>query len=290
MSSFNLSGFNKSIQSINNSIKKVVSNMNQVNQQVVQQHSDVVLHARRLDGDVQQKPEVIKKEVYKLPEGVVLNEKGEAVFQSPKGLKAWSPDDAWGSGVTVGYQAGKYVSFQKGSDEGLKLGINQGYQQGKDEGLKLGINQGYQQGKGEGLKLGNKQGYQLGDEHSYIKGFDAGHNDGFNYGATKYGLFGSGATATVGGTAWSIAKAVKVFGQTSAAAAAASEGPAAATIGAATGVEAAAAGGLLAESAVALSASALVPFALPAIVTGTGVGLLIGALLQHPNTHSVHGV
>ena len=248
--------------------------MNQVNQQVVQQHSDVVLHARRLDGDVQQKPEVIKKEVYKLPEGVVLNEKGEAVFQSPKGLKAWSPDDAWGSGVTVGYQAGKYVSFQKGSDEGLKLGINQGYQQGK----------------GEGLKLGNKQGYQLGDEHSYIKGFDAGHNDGFNYGATKYGLFGSGATATVGGTAWSIAKAVKVFGQTSAAAAAASEGPAAATIGAATGVEAAAAGGLLAESAVALSASALVPFALPAIVTGTGVGLLIGALLQHPNTHSVHGV
>jgi hypothetical protein len=47
---------------------------------------------------------------------------------------------------------------------------------------------------------------------------------------------------------------------------------------------------LLAESAVALSASALVPFALPAIVTGTGVGLLIGALLQHPNTHSVHGV
>jgi len=274
MSSFNLSGFNKSIQSINNSIKKVVSNMNQVNQQVVQQHSDVVLHARRLDGDVQQKPEVIKKEVYKLPEGVVLNEKGEAVFQSPKGLKAWSPDDAWGSGVTVGYQAGKYVSFQKGSDEGLKLGINQGYQQGK----------------GEGLKLGNKQGYQLGDEHSYIKGFDAGHNDGFNYGATKYGLFGSGATATVGGTAWSIAKAVKVFGQTSAAAAAASEGPAAATIGAATGVEAAAAGGLLAESALALSASALVPFALPVIVTGTGVGLLIGSFLQHPNTHSVHGV
>jgi len=274
MSSFNLSGFNKSIQSINNSIKKVVSNMNQVNQQVVQQHSDVVLHARRLDGDVQQKPEVIKKEVYKLPEGVVLNEKGEAVFQSPKGLKAWSPDDAWGSGVMVGYQAGKYVSFQKGSDEGLKLGINQGYQQGKDEGL----------------KLGNKQGYQLGDEHSYIKGFDAGHNDGFNYGATKYGLFGSGATATVGGTAWSIAKAVKVFGQTSAAAAAASEGPAAATIGAATGVEAAAAGGLLAESALALSASALVPFALPVIVTGTGVGLLIGSFLQHPNTHSVHGV
>ena len=85
-------------------------------------------------------------------------------------------------------------------------------------------------------------------------------------------------------------KLLKFFGQTSAAAAAASEGPAAATIGAATGVEAAAAGGLLAESAVALSASALVPFALPAIVTGTGVGLLIGALLQHPNTHSVHGV
>ena len=274
MFSFNLSGFNKSIQSINKSINKVVSDMHQVNQQALQQQhqSDVVLHARRLDGDVQQKPEVIKKEVYKLPEGVVLNEKGEAVFQSPKGLKAWSPDDAWGSGVTVGYQAGKYVSFQKGSDEGLKLGINQGYQQGKDEGL----------------KLGNKQGYQLGDEHSYIKGFDAGHNDGFNYGATKYGLFGSGATATVGGTAWSIAKAVKVFGQTSSAAA--SEGPAAATIGAATGVEAAAAGGLLAESALALSASALVPFALPAIVTGTGVGLLIGALLQHPNTHSVHGV
>jgi hypothetical protein len=258
MSSFNLSGFNKSIQSINNSIKKVVSNMNQVNQQVVQQHSDVVLHARRLDGDVQQKPEVIKKEVYKLPEGVVLNQKGEAVFQSPKNLKTYFPDDAWGTGITDGYQAGKYVGFKKGSDEGLKLG--------------------------------NKQGYQLGDAHGYIKGFDAGHNDGFNYGATKYGLFGSGATATVGGTAWSIAKAVKVFGQTSAAAAAASEGPAAATIGAATGVEAAAAGGLLAESAVALSASALVPFALPAIVTGTGVGLLIGALLQHPNTHSVHGV
>jgi hypothetical protein len=46
-----------------------------------------------------------------------------------------------------------------------------------------------------------------------------------------------------------------------------------------------------AESAAAITASAaLAPFAIPAIVTGTGVGLLIGALLQHPNTHSVHGV
>lgn len=261
MFSFNLSGFNKSIQSINNSINKVVSDMHQVNQQALQQQhqSEVVLNARRLDGDVQKKPEVIKKEVYKLPEGVELNERGEAGFHQPKNLKTYSPDDAWGTGITDGYQAGKYVGFQKGNDEGLKLG--------------------------------NKQGYQLGDAHGYIKGFDAGHNDGFHYGATKYGLFGSGATATVGGSAWSIAKAIKLFGQTSAAAAAASEGPAAATIGAATGIEAAAAGGLLAESAVALSASALlVPFALPVIVTGTGVGLLIGALLQHPNTHSVHGV
>ena len=260
MFSFNLSGFNKSIQSINKSINKVVSDMHQVNQQALkQQHqSDVVLNARRLDGDVQKKPEVIKKEVYKLPEGVELNEKGEAGFHSPKDLETYSLHDAWGTGIQDGYQAGKYVGFQKGSDEGLKLG--------------------------------NKQGYQLGDAHGYIKGFDAGHNDGFHYGAAKYGMFGSGATATVGGSAWSIAKAIKLFGQTSAAAAAASEGPAAATIGAATGVEAAAAGGLLAESAVALSASALVPFALPAIVTGTGVGLLIGALLQHPNTHSVHGV
>ena len=234
--------------------------MHQVNQQALQQQhqSDVVFNARRLDGDVQKKPEVIKKEVYKLPEGVELNERGEAEFHQPKNLKTYSPDDAWGTGITDGYQAGKYVGFQKGNDEGLKLG--------------------------------NKQGYQLGDAHGYIKGFDAGHNDGFHYGAAKYGMFGSGATATVGGSAWSIAKAIKLFGQTSAAAAAASEGPAAATIGAATGVEAAAAGGLLAESAVALSASALVPFALPAIVTGTGVGLLIGALLQHPNTHSVHGV
>ena len=258
MFSFNLSGFNKSIQSINKSINKVVSDMHQVNQQALkQQHqSDVVLNARRLDGDVQKKPEVIKKEVYKLPEGVELNEKGEAGFHSPKDLETYSLHDAWGTGIQDGYQAGKYVGFQKGSDEGLKLG--------------------------------NKQGYQLGDAHGYIKGFDAGHNDGFHYGAAKYGMFGSGATATVGGSAWSIAKAIKLFGQTSAAAA--SEGPAAATIGAATGVEAAAAGGLLAESAVALSASALVPFALPAIVTGTGVGLLIGALLQHPNTHSVHGV
>ena len=243
--------------------------MHQVNQKVLQQQhqSDVVLNARRLDGDVQKKPEVIKKEVYKLPEGVELNEKGEAWFHSPKDLETYSLHDAWGTGIQDGYQAGKYVGFKKGNDEGFKKGSD------------------------EGLKLGNKQGYQLGDAHGYIKGFDAGHNDGFHYGAAKYGMFGSGATATVGGSAWSIAKAIKLFGQTSAAAAAASEGPAAATIGAATGVEAAAAGGLLAESAVALSASALlVPFALPAIVTGTGVGLLIGALLQHPNTHSVHGV
>lgn len=232
--------------------------MHQVNQQALQQQhqSDVVLNARRLDGDVQKKPEVIKKEVYKLPEGVTLWGDGQASFVKPEFFVSDRDADMFFSGTSMGFPAGKYVGFQKGSDEGLKLG--------------------------------NKQGYQLGDAHGYIKGFDAGHNDGFHYGAAKYGMFGSGATATVGGSAWSIAKAIKLFGQTSAAAA--SEGPAAATIGAATGVEAAAAGGLLAESAVALSASALVPFALPAIVTGTGVGLLIGALLQHPNTHSVHGV
>ncbi len=261
MFSFNLSGFNKSIQNINKSINKVVSDMHQVNQQALQQQhqSDVVLNARRLDGDVQKKPEVIKKEVYKLPEGVTLWGDGQASFVKPEFVVSDRDADMFFSGTSMGFPAGKYVGFQKGSDEGLKLG--------------------------------NKQGYQLGDAHGYIKGFDAGHNDGFHYGATKYGLFGSGATATVGGSAWSIAKAIKLFGQTSAAAAAASEGPAAATIGAATGIEAAAAGGLLAESAVALSASALlVPFALPVIVTGTGVGLLIGALLQHPNTHSVHGV
>jgi len=260
MFSFNLSGFNKSIQSINKSINKVVTDMHQVNQQALQQQhqSDVVLNARRLDGDVQKKPEVIKKEVYKLPEGVTLWGDGKADFVKPEFVVSGRDADMFFSGTSIGFPAGKYVGFQKGNDEGLKLG--------------------------------NKQGYQLGDAHGYIKGFDAGHNEGFHYGAAKYGMFGSGATATVGGSAWSIAKAIKLFGQTSAAAAAASEGPAAATIGAATGVEAAAAGGLLAESAVALSASALVPFALPAIVTGTGVGLLIGALLQHPNTHSVHGV
>ena len=116
--------------------------MHQVNQQALQQQhqSDVVLNARRLDGDVQKKPEVIKKEVYKLPEGVGLNEKGEAGFHSPKDLETYSLHDAWGTGIQDGYQAGKYVGFQKGSDEGLKLG--------------------------------NKQGYQLGDAHGYIKGFD----------------------------------------------------------------------------------------------------------------------
>jgi hypothetical protein len=182
MSSFNLSGFNKSIQSINNSIKKVVSNMNQVNQQVLQQHhlSDVALGARRLDGDVQQKPEVIQKEVYKLPEGVTLRGDGKfADFANPNFVVTSHDDDLYHSGTNIGFQAGKYVGFQKGKDEGLIIG--------------------------------NRQGYQLGDEHSYNKGFDAGHNDGFNYGATKYGLIGSGATATVGGSALSIAKAIKLF-------------------------------------------------------------------------------
>jgi hypothetical protein len=280
MFSFNLSGFNKSIQSINNSTKKVVSNMNQVNQQVLEQHSDVVLHARRLDGDVQKKPEVIQKEVNKLPEGVTLWGDGKATFEKPKFVVSDRDADMFFSGTSIGFPAGKYVGFDKGKDEGLKLGLKQGYQEGKEDGL----------------ELGNKQGYQLGykwgsDEHSYNKGFDAGQNDGFNYGSKKYGLFGAGATATVGGAAWSIAKAVKVFSQTSAAAAAASEGPAAATIGAATGVEAAAAGGLVAaESAAAITASAaLAPFAIPALVTLAGVGA-IGWGLSLTNTHGVHGV
>ena len=98
--------------------------MHQVNQQALQQQhqSDVVLNARRLDGDVQQKPEVIKKEVYKLPEGVTLWGDGKADFVKPEFVVSGRDADMFFSGTSIGFPAGKYVGFQKGNDEGLKLG------------------------------------------------------------------------------------------------------------------------------------------------------------------------
>ena len=85
-------------------------------------------------------------------------------------------------GYSDGYEEGKEIGYDTGSDEGYQEGEPEGYDNGLETGYTEGEIAGFEEGRELGYPVGEEEGYTAGESTGYKSGKEQGYSSGYSSG------------------------------------------------------------------------------------------------------------